>query len=96
MTNEELDELERPYLEMIAMIERDYRKQCKPYVDALVRLRSCRTQPMIMISVEDFEKSAVAMYPIKLAPFGEDCDHPFMSLQLRPEGYKCMRCGKVL
>lgn len=38
----------------------------------------------------------IAMYPLNYAPFGEACDHPFTSLVLRPEGYKCMRCGKVL
>ena len=95
MTNDELDELERPYREMLAMIERDYRKQCKPYIDGLVRLRNLRTQPLIrMVSVEDFAKTGIK--PVEFAPFGESCDHPFMRLQLNPEGYKCMRCGKQL
>ena len=87
MFNEELDELERPYLEMLAMIEADYRKQCEPYIDELVRLRNLRTQPLIrMVSVEDFAKTGIK--PVEFAPFGEDCEHPFMRLQLRPEGYK--------
>ena len=93
MFNEELDELERPYLEMLAMIEADYRKQCEPYIDELVRLRNLRTQPLIrMVSVEDFAKTGIKAIDVA----AEDCGHPFMRLQLNPEGYKCMRCGKQL
>ena len=46
--------------------------------------------------LEETHFEMIAMHPLNYAPFGEACDHPFSSLLLRPEGYKCMRCGKVL
>jgi hypothetical protein len=46
---------EQQLLDMIAMIQRDYKKQIQPYVNRLVLLRSRQPPPPIFVSNEDAE-----------------------------------------
>lgn len=49
-----LDETERDCIARLAELDREYRERCKPYVDALVRIRGMRPPPPLIITREQF------------------------------------------
>jgi len=53
MTREEIAELERPYLEALVQLQRDYTRAAKPYIDAMLHIRSLYPAPMLIMSVDD-------------------------------------------
>lgn len=61
----ELDEAERHIIQVIKMMQEDYMRQVKPYVDELVKIRSLRIHSQVFV-VDSIEHRYVGVDGVRL------------------------------